>query len=290
MADAGQITTWIGVVASAISAVVALVTVYLRSKTKEKLAAIENGSPEAARIVADAVTSFDLNTEKLTKEQTFLLVRDEIAARDKKHARAVRLFFGIAIILAAVSVALSWILRDPEASSFDATVRLQLLDGTPATKGTVTIYYGNTSRSEPVNANGEATIKGIPAEYRLSEATIRIESSVYEAIDPNADYQLGISSINVSVRPTDEYLAGKMDGYAVGRLRRALKDHYAVHGAYPDSLQALVSKFVSQELIDGVEQRVSYRTDADLGYALRYAGPDGELGTADDYAYTAASR
>ncbi|HYQ43487.1 MAG TPA: hypothetical protein VER11_16010 [Polyangiaceae bacterium] len=84
-----EVTTWVGVAASAVSGVVTIVTLYLRSRTKAALAAIQSGTPEAARIVSDAVTSVAIDTKGLTKEQLFELARQEIQSRDRRNARRV---------------------------------------------------------------------------------------------------------------------------------------------------------------------------------------------------------
>jgi hypothetical protein len=103
----GDITTWIGVAASSVSAVVTITTVYIRANTKRKIAAIDAKTPDAARIIADAVTSFGLDANKLTKEQTFVLARAEIAARDRRHARVLWTSLGLAGMLAVTTLILS---------------------------------------------------------------------------------------------------------------------------------------------------------------------------------------
>jgi hypothetical protein len=109
MAD--NVTTWIGVAAAAISGIVSVATIYLRARTKERLAAIDRGTPEAARVVADAVTSFQLNTAGLTGPQTLALARQEIASRDRKNARLMFIFLAVTVVLAITTVVLAYMNR-----------------------------------------------------------------------------------------------------------------------------------------------------------------------------------
>ena len=90
--------TWIGVAASAVSAAVTITTVYMRARTKRTLAAINSGTPEAARIAAGAVTSVELATANLTKEQIFRLAKKEIAAARASGHAATMIMLGEAVI------------------------------------------------------------------------------------------------------------------------------------------------------------------------------------------------
>jgi hypothetical protein len=101
------VTTWIGVAGSAVSAVVTVVTLYVRAGTKRKIAAIEARTPEAARIVADAVTSFQIDTAGLTQEQKYSLARREITSRDRRHARVLWVSLALALVIATTTVALA---------------------------------------------------------------------------------------------------------------------------------------------------------------------------------------
>lgn len=97
-------TTWVGVAASAVSGAVACTTLYFRTRAKLKLAAIDRGTPEAARVVADAVTSFRIEVTGLTTEQRFQLARDEISARDRRHARWLWVSLAGTVVLALATV------------------------------------------------------------------------------------------------------------------------------------------------------------------------------------------
>ena len=99
-----EITTWVGVAASGVSGLVTLVTVYLRSQTKTQLAAIQSGSPEAARIVSDAVTTVQIDTTRLTKEGLLELARQEIEMRDRRNARRMWTALGFTGICAVATV------------------------------------------------------------------------------------------------------------------------------------------------------------------------------------------
>lgn len=107
MIDSDQITTWVGVAGTAITGVVAAITAYLRIRAKERIAAIDKGTSAAAQIVANAVTSYKLNTDRLSRDQVFQLVRDEVAARDKRHARSMVVSLGLALIFAVATVTLA---------------------------------------------------------------------------------------------------------------------------------------------------------------------------------------
>jgi hypothetical protein len=101
-----EVTTWVGVAASGVSGVVTIVTLYLRSRTKTQLAAIQSGTADAARVVADAVTSFQIETTGLTKEQRFELARQEIENRDRRNARGVWASLLFTLVCAGTTVML----------------------------------------------------------------------------------------------------------------------------------------------------------------------------------------
>jgi hypothetical protein len=289
VADPLEVTTWIGVAATAVSGAVSIANAYLRSRTKLKLAAIDRGSPDAARIVSDAVASFDLKIEHLTREQTFLLAREEIAARDRKHARYMQTFLAIAVVLTGTTIALATLGR-PQATSFDVTLRVQLPDGTPASRGTLILFYGNSSRSEPIGPNGEVNVKDIPYSYRTSTSRIKLTSDSYELANPNQEVSLAQAPLTVLVRHTDSYSTGYKDGMAMRKIRKALRGYHESENAYPSSLRDLPHDLGADDSVAWLGPRATYRADAELGYVLRFAGPDGVLRTSDDAEYTAASR
>lgn len=90
-----------------------MATAYLRSRTKEKLAAIQQGGTTAERVVADAVTSFRLNTARLNSKQVFELAKAEIASRDRRHSRNLQLSAGFAAIAAITTIVLAIVVQHP---------------------------------------------------------------------------------------------------------------------------------------------------------------------------------
>jgi len=123
VSDTTSIGTWIGVAATAVSAVVTIATAYLRSRTKEKLAAIQQGGTAAERVVADAVTSFRLNTAKLSSKQVFALAKAEIAARDRRHSRNLRISLGLVAIAAITTVILAIVVQQRAPAGPDPRAR-----------------------------------------------------------------------------------------------------------------------------------------------------------------------
>jgi hypothetical protein len=101
------VTTWVGVAATTVSAVATIAAIYIRNQTKAKLAAIEKGTPEAARIIADAVTSVNLDTSNLTKRQIFDLAKAEIERRDNRNKRMLMAAVVVFGILTATTVVLA---------------------------------------------------------------------------------------------------------------------------------------------------------------------------------------
>jgi hypothetical protein len=205
--------------------------------------------------------------------------------RDKRHARAVYLLLARAAILAVTSITLGC----EQLTALDVTLRLRLPDGAPATEGAVVISYGDSVRSAALNANGEAVVPDVPARYRASMARVKLDSDVYELVEPGKEYSLAVYPVLVAVRYTPVYGSGYRYGLALGRMRVALTDYHQVHGVYPPSLAELAQGSAKNEWGAVLGDRVTYRTESELGYVLTFAGHDGVLGTADDDVLTETS-
>jgi hypothetical protein len=129
------VTTSIGLAASAISASLTVVTAYLRAGTRRQIAAINADKPEAARIVADAVTSFRLDTSGLDQDQTYAVVCREIEARDRRHARTIWASLSFAVVVAGATVGLSELgatrpSREPSGDTYHDSVHVNSNAGT----------------------------------------------------------------------------------------------------------------------------------------------------------------
>jgi hypothetical protein len=221
-----NITTWIGVAASAVSGVATVVTVFLRSRTKEKLAAIDKGTPEAAQIVANAIASFQLNTGNLTKEQTFVLARDEIASRDKRHARVFYISLALAIVLLLTTVALAtlWHRLFPKSeTTFALVVRVSGPKGPSDVIriGKITLDIGQDRRTQDIGSNGEASFQEIP--MRNATMSIPIIASVpgYHMADVSPRSVPDSHVIYVTL-VADEVGDAILTGRVVGTLDRGL--------------------------------------------------------------------
>ncbi|MBV8759967.1 MAG: sel1 repeat family protein [Deltaproteobacteria bacterium] len=116
MSQVQTATTWIGVAAAGVSGAVMVLSIALRLRSRERLAAIERGTPAAERIVANAVSSFGDDVKDLGKVQRYKLAYEEIQKRDKRHARALYVMLGLSIIVAATAISITLILHsDPTA-------------------------------------------------------------------------------------------------------------------------------------------------------------------------------
>jgi hypothetical protein len=116
-----NVTTWIGFACTVASGAVTVLTVLLRNRARVQLAAIASGKPEAARIVADAVTSFDLDTSNLTKEQIWDLAKREIENRYRQRGRLLWFFLLLAAVLCGTTVALAQTGSGPTSVTTDTT-------------------------------------------------------------------------------------------------------------------------------------------------------------------------
>jgi hypothetical protein len=105
----GSPLTQVGIAATLISAVAAGITLYLRGRTRERLSAIQQSSREdRARIVADVVPMFGIDTTALTKEQRYDLAVQQL--RDK-HTHRTHQFLALLVAMglsAVCTVALAW--------------------------------------------------------------------------------------------------------------------------------------------------------------------------------------
>jgi hypothetical protein len=94
--------------AAIISALATSVALFLRMRTKERLAAIKGSEGrDKARIVADAVAMFDVSIERLTNEQRYSVVIQQLVAREKQQKRRFILFLALMVFFSATAIALS---------------------------------------------------------------------------------------------------------------------------------------------------------------------------------------
>lgn len=98
--------TLIALAGTIVSAAATGFTIFVRARSRERLAAIGEGGPSAQRFLADAVTSFNIDTKKISPSKLAEIVILEIQVRDEKHARLFRFLVVLVIILAIVTVAL----------------------------------------------------------------------------------------------------------------------------------------------------------------------------------------
>ncbi|HKO89904.1 MAG TPA: hypothetical protein VJU61_02055 [Polyangiaceae bacterium] len=110
-----EVTSWIGVVATTISAVVTVATVALRLQTKTQLAAIEKGTEQAERTASGIVRLPPSDRNRLTKPQLFALARDELTMHDQKHARVLKFALAFTVALGVVVSGLFWMSERSEA-------------------------------------------------------------------------------------------------------------------------------------------------------------------------------
>lgn len=164
MSDSTTVGTWIGVAATAVSAIVTIATAYLRSRTKEKLSAIQKGGAVAAQVVSNAVTSYRLNTAKLNARQVFELAKAEIAARDQRHARNLRISLGFAGIATITTVVLTLIATQRPTAPLN-----------PSAEDAVVRSPTDRARSESVASDSNATDRSSNGECRDSDLALTME-------------------------------------------------------------------------------------------------------------------
>lgn len=137
----------LGATATLISAVSAGVALFLRGRTRERLAAIQGASEgDRARLVADALPLFDVPTEGLTKEQRYNLVVQQLQDRDRHRSRQSFVAVFAMTLLAVCTIVLS--LRDRGAGESHDTIQFNDSPHSTAVDihgGTATIHAGAPS-------------------------------------------------------------------------------------------------------------------------------------------------
>jgi predicted DNA-binding protein len=102
---AGNIPLTLSAAAGLVSAVATVVTLYLRSRTKERLKAMENATGETkAKLAADAIAMFDISTSGLSTEQQYRLAVKQLEDRSKQRQRQFIAFLFVTSLLAATAV------------------------------------------------------------------------------------------------------------------------------------------------------------------------------------------
>lgn len=193
-------------------------------------------------------------------------------------------------VAAALVVIGGFVLVDtPPPTSFSVTVRLEDAKGNPAADGLLTIFYGNSSVTQPVAANGEANFKDIPAQHMGNRTKVRLNSSKYILTNPDETYVLSGQPLVVSTNLEPDVKRGREARMEVERIRGSIHAYFQKHGRYPVGLSELTGEFdISQPLSALDAAKLKYELNDEFGYVLRFAGADGILGTADDRKHTSS--
>lgn len=108
--DFEQPVAGLGLAGALISAIAAGIALYLRARSRERLAALQGASSsDRVRLIADAVAMFDIPVEGLTKEQRYDLVVKQLEDRNRQRQRVFVLAIALMIVLAGVAIAFAMI-------------------------------------------------------------------------------------------------------------------------------------------------------------------------------------
>jgi hypothetical protein len=210
----------LGALGAIISAVSALVSLLLRARGREKLAAIHGASQDdKARLVADAVAMFNIPVEGLSPQQRYDLVVKQLEDRNEQRKRTFLLTLALMSILAVMTgvIALSdkpvntTAVPGPKLDNANVTVapRGAGADGANAPGG----GGGSVSSALPRDITREPAVPRTPKVTR--ERTPQVGAARPSAA-PTAGTEIDVNFQNAAIGAGSQVSAGNVSGKSAG--------------------------------------------------------------------------